>query len=75
MEGPLITFFRLVSREINFYLALNRHGRMLLRPSGGSELPSGIWPRVLAKITGPRNEPALLLFAGQAQNSQLVRAK
>jgi hypothetical protein len=63
-----------VVREINFYLALNRHGRMLLRPPGGSEPPSGIWPRVLAKITywSTRHEPALSLFAEQAQNTQRV---
>jgi hypothetical protein len=51
-----------VARESNFYLSLNRHGRMLLRPTGGSEPPSGLWPRVLAKITGPRDMSLLFYF-------------
>jgi Ran GTPase-activating protein (RanGAP) involved in mRNA processing and transport len=51
-----------VAREINFYLSLNRHGRMLLRPPGGFEPPSGLWPRVLAKITGPRDMSLLFYF-------------
>jgi hypothetical protein len=51
-----------VAREISFYLGLNRHGRMLLRPPAGSELPSGLWPRVLAKITGPRDMSLLFYF-------------
>jgi hypothetical protein len=51
-----------VAREINFYLSLNCHGRMLLRPPGGSEAPSGLWPRVLAKITGPRDMSLLFYF-------------
>jgi Ran GTPase-activating protein (RanGAP) involved in mRNA processing and transport len=51
-----------VAREIKFYLSLNRHGRMLLRPPGGSEPPSGLWPRVLAKITGPRDMSLLFYF-------------
>jgi hypothetical protein len=51
-----------VAREISFYLALNRHGRMLLRPPGGSEPPSGIWPRVLANITGPHDMNLLYYF-------------
>jgi hypothetical protein len=51
-----------VAREIDFYLSLNRHGRMLLRPPGGSEPPSGLWPRVLAKISGPRDMSLLFYF-------------
>jgi hypothetical protein len=51
-----------VARRINFFLGLNRHGRMLLRPSTGSEIPSGLWPRVLAKITGPRDMSLLFYF-------------
>jgi hypothetical protein len=51
-----------VAREIDFYLSLNRHGRMLLRPPGGAEAPSGLWPRVLAKITGPRDMSLLFYF-------------
>jgi Ran GTPase-activating protein (RanGAP) involved in mRNA processing and transport len=51
-----------VDREINFYLSLNRHGRMLLRPPRGAEVPSGLWPRVLAKITGPRDMSLLYYF-------------
>jgi hypothetical protein len=51
-----------VAREIKFYLSLNRHGRMLLRPPGGSEPPSGIWPRVLAKISGPLDISLLFYF-------------
>jgi hypothetical protein len=51
-----------VAREIDFYLSLNRHGRVLLRPPGGTEPPSGLWPRVLAKITGPRDMGLLFYF-------------
>jgi Ran GTPase-activating protein (RanGAP) involved in mRNA processing and transport len=51
-----------VAREIDFYLSLNRHGRMLLRPPGGAEGPSGLWPRVLGKITGPRDTSLLFYF-------------
>jgi Ran GTPase-activating protein (RanGAP) involved in mRNA processing and transport len=51
-----------IAREIKLYLALNRHGRMLLQPPGGSEPPRGIWPRVLAKITGPRDTSLLFYF-------------
>jgi Leucine-rich repeat (LRR) protein len=51
-----------VAREINFYLLLNSNGRMLLRPPGGAEPPSGLWPRVLAKITGPRDMSLLFYF-------------
>jgi hypothetical protein len=51
-----------IAREIDFYLSLNRHGRMLLRPPGGLEAPSGLWPRVLAKITGPRDMSLLFYF-------------
>jgi Ran GTPase-activating protein (RanGAP) involved in mRNA processing and transport len=51
-----------LAREIDFYLSLNRHGRMLLRPPGGSEPPYGLWPRVLAKITGPRDMSLLFYF-------------
>jgi Ran GTPase-activating protein (RanGAP) involved in mRNA processing and transport len=50
------------AREINFYLGLNRHGRILLRSPGCSEVPSGLWPRVLAKITGPRDMSLLFYF-------------
>jgi Ran GTPase-activating protein (RanGAP) involved in mRNA processing and transport len=51
-----------VAREINFYLGLNRRGRMLLRQPGASEPPSGLWPRVLAKIAGPRDTSLLYYF-------------
>jgi Ran GTPase-activating protein (RanGAP) involved in mRNA processing and transport len=51
-----------IARGIDFYLSLNRHGRMLLQPPGGSEPPSGLWPRVLAKITGPRDMSLLFYF-------------
>jgi hypothetical protein len=51
-----------VAREIHFYLSLNCHGRILLRPLGGSEFPSGVWPRVLAKMTGPRDMSLLFYF-------------
>jgi hypothetical protein len=51
-----------VAREIDFYLSLNSHGRMLLRPPGGAEPPSGLWSRVLAKITGPRDMSLLFYF-------------
>jgi Ran GTPase-activating protein (RanGAP) involved in mRNA processing and transport len=51
-----------VARKIDFYLSLNRHGRMLLRPPEGSEAPSGLWPRVLAKIAGPHDMSLLFYF-------------
>jgi hypothetical protein len=51
-----------VAREINFYLRLNRHGRMLLRLSGKSEPPNGLWPRVLAKLSSPRDTSLLFYF-------------
>jgi hypothetical protein len=35
---------------------------VLLRPPGGAEAPSGLWPRVLAKITGPRDMSLLFYF-------------
>jgi Ran GTPase-activating protein (RanGAP) involved in mRNA processing and transport len=50
------------AREIDFYLSLNRYGRILLRPPGGFEPPSGLWPRVLAKITAPRDMSLLFYF-------------
>jgi hypothetical protein len=51
-----------VAREIIFYLGLNRHGRMLLRLSGDAEPPSGLWPRVLAKLSSPRDTSLLFYF-------------
>jgi Ran GTPase-activating protein (RanGAP) involved in mRNA processing and transport len=51
-----------VAREIEFYLGLNRHGRMLLTLSGRSEPPSGLWPRVLAKLSSPRDTSLLFYF-------------
>jgi hypothetical protein len=51
-----------LAREIDFYLELNRHGRMLLTLSGRSEPPSGLWPRVLAKLSSPRNRSLLFYF-------------
>jgi Ran GTPase-activating protein (RanGAP) involved in mRNA processing and transport len=51
-----------LAREINFYLELNRNGRMLLRLSGDSEPPSGLWPRVLAKLSSPRDTSLLFYF-------------
>jgi Ran GTPase-activating protein (RanGAP) involved in mRNA processing and transport len=51
-----------VAQEINFYLGLNRHGRMLLRLPLGPEFPSGLWARILGKITGPRNMSLLFFF-------------
>jgi Ran GTPase-activating protein (RanGAP) involved in mRNA processing and transport len=51
-----------LAREINFYLGLNRNGRMLLRLSGGSEPPSGLWPRVLSKLSSPRDTSLLFYF-------------
>jgi hypothetical protein len=60
-----------VAREIEFYLSLNRHGRMLLQPPGGTEPPSGLWPLVLAKITGPRNMS--LLFYCLQNKPKLVK--
>jgi hypothetical protein len=50
-----------VAREINFYLSLNRHGRMLLRPPGGTEaqwaLASGS-----RQDYGPRDVSLLFYF-------------
>jgi Ran GTPase-activating protein (RanGAP) involved in mRNA processing and transport len=51
-----------LAREIDFYLELNRHGRMLLTLSGHSEPPSGLWPRVLAKLSSPRDRSLLFYF-------------
>jgi hypothetical protein len=51
-----------IAREIDFYLGLNRHGRMLLTLSGDSEPSSGLWPRVLAKISSPRDTSLLFYF-------------
>jgi Ran GTPase-activating protein (RanGAP) involved in mRNA processing and transport len=51
-----------VAREIDFYLGLNRHGRRMLRLSGDSEPPSGLWPRVLAKLSSPRDTSLLFYF-------------
>jgi hypothetical protein len=57
------TFSPGLAREINFYLGLNR-GRVLLRLSGRSEPPSGLWPRVLAKLSSPR-DTSLLFYVLQ----------
>jgi Ran GTPase-activating protein (RanGAP) involved in mRNA processing and transport len=51
-----------VAREIDFYLGLNRHGRRMLRLSGDSEPPSGLWPRVLAKLSSRRDTSLLFYF-------------
>jgi hypothetical protein len=51
-----------VARGIDFYLGLNRHGRMLLTLSGDSEPPSGLWPQVLAKLSTPRDTSLLFYF-------------
>jgi hypothetical protein len=51
-----------LAREINFYLELNRHGRILLRLSGRAEPPRGLWPRVLAKLSSPCNTSLLFYF-------------
>jgi hypothetical protein len=51
-----------VARKINFYLALNRCGRSLLRLPTRSEPPSGLWPRILAKISAPRDTSLLYYF-------------
>jgi hypothetical protein len=62
-ERTLDSFFSTdVVREIDFYLGLNRHGRMLLTLSGRSEPPSGLWPRVLAKLSSPRDTSLLFYF-------------
>jgi hypothetical protein len=51
-----------VAQEIIFYLGLNRHGRTLLRLSGRSEPPIGLWPRVLARISSPHDMSLLFYF-------------
>jgi hypothetical protein len=51
-----------LAREINFYLGLNRNGRILLRLSGRAEPPSGLWPRVLSKLSSPRYTSLLFYF-------------
>jgi hypothetical protein len=51
-----------IAREIDFYLGLNRHGRRMLGLSGDSEPPSGLWPRVLAKLASPRDTSLLFYF-------------
>jgi Ran GTPase-activating protein (RanGAP) involved in mRNA processing and transport len=51
-----------LAREINYYLGLNRRGRMLLQLTGLSEPPSGLWPQVLAKLSSPRDTSLLFYF-------------
>jgi hypothetical protein len=51
-----------LAREIDFYLVLNCRGRMLLLLSRRSEPPSGLWPRVLAKLSSPRDTSLLFYF-------------
>jgi hypothetical protein len=51
-----------VAREIESNLGLNRHGRMLLTLSEDSEPLSGLWPRVLAKLSSPRDTSLLFYF-------------
>jgi Ran GTPase-activating protein (RanGAP) involved in mRNA processing and transport len=51
-----------VARKIIFYLSLNSCGRTLLRLPTRSEPPSGLWPRMLAKISGPRDTSLLFYF-------------
>jgi hypothetical protein len=51
-----------VLRTIHFYLELNRCGRTLLRLPSRSEPPSGLWPRILAKISAPRDTSLLFYF-------------
>jgi hypothetical protein len=51
-----------VEREIDFYLRLNHRGRMLLPLTGHAEPPSGLWPRVLAKLSSSRDTSLLFYF-------------
>jgi hypothetical protein len=67
------TFSPGLAREINFYLELNRRGRKLLRFSGRSEPPIGLWPRVLAKLSSPRD--ASLLFYFLQNKPKIVKCK
>jgi hypothetical protein len=48
-EGLLTPVFAGVAREINFYLSLNRHGRMLLDHLE-ERASSGLWPRFSPRL-------------------------
>jgi hypothetical protein len=47
---------------IAFYLNLNRNGRKLLVPPLASRVPVGLWPRILANISSPKDTCLLYYF-------------
>jgi hypothetical protein len=47
---------------IAFYLNLNRNGRKLLEPPLVSRVPLGLWPRLLANMSSPKDTSLLYYF-------------
>jgi Ran GTPase-activating protein (RanGAP) involved in mRNA processing and transport len=47
---------------IAFYLNLNRNGRKLLEPPLASRVPVGLWPRILANMSSPKDTSLLYYF-------------
>jgi Ran GTPase-activating protein (RanGAP) involved in mRNA processing and transport len=47
---------------IVFYLNLNRNGRKLLEPPLVSRVPLGLWPRLLANMSSPKDTSLLYYF-------------
>jgi Ran GTPase-activating protein (RanGAP) involved in mRNA processing and transport len=47
---------------IAFYLNLNRNGRKLLEPPLVSRVPLGLWPRILANMSSPKDTSLLYYF-------------
>jgi Ran GTPase-activating protein (RanGAP) involved in mRNA processing and transport len=45
-----------------FYLSLNRNGRKLLEPPLVSRVPLGLWPRILANMSSPKDTSLLYYF-------------
>jgi Ran GTPase-activating protein (RanGAP) involved in mRNA processing and transport len=51
-----------VKSLIDFYLNLNRNGRKLLEPPLASRVPVGLWPRILANMSSPKDTSLLYYF-------------
>jgi Ran GTPase-activating protein (RanGAP) involved in mRNA processing and transport len=47
---------------IAFYLNLNRNGRRMLEPPLVSRIPLGLWPRILANMSSPKDISLLYYF-------------
>jgi hypothetical protein len=47
---------------IVFYLSLNRNGRKFLEPPLVSRVPLGLWPRILANMSSPKDTSLLYYF-------------